>query len=506
MPTPPRPGAMTVPAADLAPSLVDSTFATRFMSEPIPAHKMPDREIPANVVVQVVRDLRTLDARPNLNLASFVTTWMEPEARELMMESLDVNYVDSAEYPASTLIANRCVSMLAHLFHSPAVDENGDGDAVGAPCVGSSEAIMLCALALKKRWQAARAAAGKDTTRPNLVMGSETHVCWEKFCRYWDVEARYIPAEEGRYVATPELLAARCDENTIGVVAVLGSTFNGEFEDVEGIDAAVGALNAQHGWGLSIHIDGASGGFVAPFLYPDYKFDFRLPNVASINASGHKYGLTYCGVGWAIWRDADALPESMVFYSDYLGTVERSVTINFSRGASQIIAQYFQLLRLGREGYTKIMTNLHRIADYVRAAIVATGEFEILSKDHGVPLVAFRLKPRIGADGKPHARAYDEFELADRMRTAGWVIPAYAGPPGAEDVKFMRITIREDFSMTMASLVVDELKSSMEWLDAHFKLNQEEVLSMAAKLLGRRLSRLNSKVVADIEAVILKPC
>jgi glutamate decarboxylase len=498
---------MPIPSDMTTPSVLDSTYATRYMAEPIPAHKMPDNEIPAHVVKQVVRDLRTLDARPNLNLASFVTTFMEPEAEALMLESLNVNFVDSDEYPSSTLIANRCVSMLAHLYHSPAVDENGDGDAVGAPCVGSSEAIMLSGLALKKRWQTARAAAGLPADKPNLVMGSETHVCWEKFCRYWDVEARYILAEEGRYVATPELLAAHCDENTIGVVAVLGSTFNGEFEDVEGIDAAVSELNKKNGWKLSVHVDGASGAFVAPFIYPDFKFDFRLPNVASINVSGHKYGLTYCGIGWAIWRDAEHLPESMVFYANYLGTVERSITLNFSRGASQIIGQYYQLLRLGREGYTKIMTNLNRISVYVREAIIATGDFEILSKDEGVPLVAFRLKPRIGADGKPHKRAYDEFELADRMRTAGWVIPAYTGPPGADAVKMMRITIREDLSMTMAGMVIEELKNSIKWMDAHFKLNQDEVLGLAGKLLGRHLSRLDSKVVADIEALtILKPC
>lgn len=298
--------------------VVDCTFASRYMSEPIPKCVMPESSIPAKVVHQVIKDLRTLDARPNLNLASFVTTWMEPEADDLIMDSLNINFVDTDEYPSCQEISNRCVAMLAHLFHSPAVDELGRGDAVGAPTVGSSEAIMLCGLAMKKRWQERRAGLGLDTNKPNLVMGNQTHVCWEKFCRYWDVEARYIEVEEGRYCATPELIAAQCDENTIGVVAVFGSTYTGEFEDVEGLDKMVAKMNAENGWEIVIHVDGASGAMVAPFVYPDVKFDFRLDNVASINISGHKYGLVYPGLGWAVWRDADHLPESMVFYCDYL--------------------------------------------------------------------------------------------------------------------------------------------------------------------------------------------
>lgn len=284
---------------------------------------------------------------------------MEKPAVELMMESFDINFVDTEEYPSSTKISNRCVAMLAHLFHAPSVDPvTGKGDAVGTPCVGSSEAIMLCGLAMKKRWSEYRSANGLDISKPNLVMGAETHVCWEKFCRYWDVEARYVPVEEGRWIATPELIKEKCDENTIGVAAVFGTTFTGEFEDVAGIDAAVGELNEKNGWRIVVHVDGASGGMVAPFLYPEIVFDFRLPNVASINVSGHKYGLVYPGLGWAIWRDADYLPESMVFYCNYLGSLERSITLNFSRGASQIIGQYYQFLRLGRSGYTKIMKNL----------------------------------------------------------------------------------------------------------------------------------------------------
>mmetsp|Transcript_12795 Transcript_12795/g.36634 ORF Transcript_12795/g.36634 Transcript_12795/m.36634 type:complete len:502 (-) Transcript_12795:57-1562(-) len=480
---------------------VDSTFASRAMSQPIPKSVMPDESIPSKVVYQVIKDLREIDSRPVLNLASFVTTYMEDEARQLMMDSLDVNFVDTDEYPSCQEISNRCVSMLAALFNSPAVDAMGNGDAVGAPTVGSSEAIMLCALSMKKRWQERRASLGLDNTKPNLVMGNQTHVCWEKFCRYWDVEARYVKCEEGRYCATPELIASLCDENTIGVVSVFGSTYTGEFEDTKALDAMVTKLNKANGWELVIHVDGASGAMVAPFLYPQLKFDFRLPNVASINISGHKYGLVYPGLGWALWRDAKALPESMVFYCDYLGTVERSITLNFSRGASNVISQYYQLLRLGKEGYTKIMTNLNAISKHVRKAIEATGHFEILSQDVGVPLVAFRLNKVKGSDGKMHNRLYDEFQLADRMRMFGWVLPAYKMPEGAEHVKLMRITIREDFSMTMAERVISKLIECIEWLDNHFTISKEQLEST----LGRSVSRMDSNIIVAVEDLI-RPC
>ena len=444
--------------------VIDSTYATRFMTEPIPKFKLPEHGLPSTIVKQVITDMRHMDSRPSLNLASFVTTWMEPEIRELMLDSLDVNFVNADEYPSCTTMANRCVAMLATLLHAPSVDQkNGKGDAVGAPCVGSSEAIMMGGLAMKKRWAERRRAAGKDASSPNLVMSSATHVCWEKFCRYWDVEPRYVLAAKDRAGATPELMEPLCDENTIGVVAIFGSTYTGEFEDVEGMDAMVGRLNARNNWGLVVHVDGASGAMVAPFVFPALKFDFRLPNVASINISGHKYGLVYPGIGWAVWRAPEYLPESMVFYADYLGTVERTITLNFSRGASQIIGQYYQFLRLGFDGYQKIMQNLTLIAAHLRAAIQDDGHFVIISKDVGIPLVAFRLKPRYRA-------RYDEYDVAERMRIAGWVVPAYSMPKGAQDVKMMRVTIREDFSITMADQVIETLRQAVAWLDANMKV------------------------------------
>lgn len=487
---------------------VESTFASRYTANPIAKNKLPVHGAPANVCYQMIKDIRNLDATPSLNLASFVTTWMEPEAEKLILESLNVNYVDTEEYPSSTEIQNRCVSMLAKLFHSPAVPDHGKGEPVGTATVGSSEAIMLGALGMKKRWQERCKALGLDTTKPNLVMGAQVHVCWQKFCRYFDVEERYVPVEEGRYCATPELMRPLIDENTIGVAAVFGSTYTGEFEDVEAIDALISELNDKNDWGLSIHIDGASGAMVAPFLYPDLKWDFRLPNVGSINISGHKYGLVYPGLGWVIWRDTEYLPESIVFEANYLGSVERSITLNFSKGASQIIAQYYQFLRLGYNGYRKIMVNLDVIKKRLQAAIEKLGHFEILSKEIGVPLVAFRLKKLVSSDGQEHRRLYNEFQIADRLRMRGWVLPAYTMPANAEEVSLLRVTIREDLSMQMVDQLVQDIEAAMIWLDSHYIFTEQQLRSIARSLGEKRASlrRFDSSILPESAKTPVRPC
>ncbi|GAB4819502.1 hypothetical protein N2152v2_006548 [Parachlorella kessleri] len=456
---------------------VESTFASRYTAEPLLKNQMPPHGMPANIVYQLCTDLRTLDANPRLNLASFVTTWMEPEAEKLIMDSLNVNFVDAEEYPSSQEIMNRCVEMLAKLTHSPAPE----GEAVGSATIGSSEAILLGALAMKKRWQLLPRIANRDKAdmqKPNLVIGAEAHVCWDKFCRYFDVDQRKVPVAEGRYCATAELMETFIDENTIGVVAVLGSTYTGEFEDVEAMDAMLGEVNKRTGWDLVLHVDAASGGFIAPFLYPDLKWDFRLERLASINISGHKYGLVYPGLGWVIWRSAEYLPEEMIFWDNYLGTKERSITLNFSRGAFNIVAQYYQFMRLGFGGYRKIMTNLRTIADRLQAQLCKTGHFEILSKEVGVPLVAFRLN-KVTVDGKCVDRSYDEYDLADRVRMNGWVIPAYTMPEDAEHVKLLRIVVREDLSMPMVDLLVQHLVLALKWLDSHFIVSRDKMTEQA---------------------------
>ena len=329
-------------------SAVAPAYTQRLDLEPIPKFTMPEHDSRPDAVYRLIHDELLLDGSSRLNLATFVTTWMEPEADRLMAEAFDKNMIDKDEYPQTAEIERRCVNMVAHLFNAPE-----DGDAVGASTIGSSEAVMLGGLAMKWNWRARREAAGKSTDQPNLILGSNVQVVWEKFCRYWDVEPRYIPVPAGRYVITPEEAVERIDENTIGVVAILGTTYTGEFEPIEAIHDAVVASNATTGFDVPVHIDAASGGFVAPFLHPDVKWDFRLPMVKSINVSGHKYGLTYPGVGFVVWRASEDLPDDLVFHVNYLGGDMPTFTLNFSRPGNQIVGQYYNFLRLGMAGYTQ---------------------------------------------------------------------------------------------------------------------------------------------------------
>ena len=329
------------------------TYGSRYLSSPVPKYRLPESEMPARLAYQLIHDELALDGNPALNLATFVTTWMEPEAEALMTESLNVNSIDQDEYPQTTEIQNRCVSILADLFHADDAEH-----AMGTATVGSSEAIHLAGLAMKWRWRARQTAAGKPTDKPNLVMSETVQVCWEKFVRYFDVEPRMVPITPERTVIDPELAMALVDENTIGVVGILGSTYTGEFEPVAELSAALDEVQEHTGIDVPLHVDGASGAFVAPFTQPDLQWDFRLPRVKSINASGHKYGLVYPGVGWALWRDKSQLPEDLIFHTNYLGGDQPTFDLNFSRGASQIIAQYYNFLRMGRQGYTDVMNRL----------------------------------------------------------------------------------------------------------------------------------------------------
>lgn len=457
-------------------------FSAEYQCFAMPKHHMPNCGVPANVAFQAIEDLRQLDHNPRLNLASFVTTWMEPQAEKLITDSLNVNFVDMDEYPSCTDIHNRCVSMLANLYHSPAKHD----DLTGACAIGSSEAIMLAGLAMKKKWMARRKAAGLPYDKPNMVMCASVQCCWEKFCRYFDVDEKLVVLEEGRYCITPELAREQIDENTIGVVGILGSTYNGEFEDIAGLDAMVTEVNAATGWAVPIHVDAASGGFIAPFLYPELAWDFRLDNVKSINVSGHKYGLVYAGIGWVLWREREDLPEDLIFHLNYLGTDQISVTLNFSRGASHILAQYYQFLRLGMDGYTRIMKNLDTIAKRLAKGIMATGEFELLSKEVGVPLVAFRFKKRTLPDGKVEPRAYNEFDLSDRLKEHGWVVPAYTMAADAKDVTLLRCVIRMDHSMTIIEKLIMNIQDAVKILAASEQRSHEfEVMKAKYHRHGR---------------------
>ncbi|GME25783.1 Pyridoxal phosphate-dependent decarboxylase [Neofusicoccum parvum] len=464
-------------------TITASVYGSRFAIEDIPRHEMPEREMPKEIAYRLIKDDLSLDGTPTLNLASFVTTYMEEEAEKLMMDAFAKNFIDYEEYPVSADIQNRCVSMIARLFNIPSADENTN--AMGTSTIGSSEAIMLAVLAMKKRWANRRKAEGKPFDKPNIVMNSAVQVCWEKAARYFDVEEKYVYCTADRYVIDPVEAVDLVDENTIGICAILGTTYTGEYEDIKEIND----LLEENEIDCPIHVDAASGGFVAPFVKPDLVWDFRLPKVASINVSGHKYGLVYPGVGWVVWRDPEYLPKELIFNINYLGADQASFTLNFSRGASQIIGQYYQLIRLGKHGYRSIMTNLTRTADYLAANLRALG-FIIMSEGegNGLPLVACRLDP----ERKKH---YDEFAIAHQLRERGWVVPAYTMAPHSERLKLMRVVVREDFSRSRCDALIQDFKLALEVLDKmepkRVEEHKEHVKNHASKI-GRRRTMTNT--------------
>ncbi|XP_059075381.1 glutamate decarboxylase-like [Cryptomeria japonica] len=401
--------------------------------------------IPKEAAYQIISDELMLDRNPRLNLASFVTTWMEPECSKLIMEAINKNYVDMDEYPVTTELQNRCVNIIARMFHAPISDKE---QAIGVGTVGSSEAIMLAGLAFKRKWQNKRKAQGKPYDKPNIVTGANVQVCWEKFARYFEVELKEVKLREGYYVMDPRKAVELVDENTICVAAILGSTYNGEFEDVKLLNDLLMEKNNKNKWDTPIHVDAASGGFIAPFLYPNLEWDFRLPLVRSINVSGHKYGLVYAGIGWVVWRGKQDLPEELIFHINYLGADQPTFTLNFSKGASQVIAQYYQLIRLGVQGYKRIIENCRTNAKYLRDSLIRTGRFNMLSKEVGVPLVAFCLKDTL---------KYNEHDLSEHLRRFKWVVPAYNMAADAQHISLLRVVIREAFSRSLADRLVQDI-------------------------------------------------
>jgi glutamate decarboxylase len=418
----------------------------------IPRHSMPEGTIAPDVAYQIVHDELMLDGNARMNLATFVTTWMEPQAEKLMAESLSKNMIDKDEYPQTAELETRCVNMLARLWHVPDVAE-----ATGCSTTGSSEAAMLGGLALKRRWQQRRRAAGEPADKPNIVMGINVQVCWEKFANYWDVEMRLVPMEGSRFHLSAEEAVARCDENTIGVVAVLGSTFDGSYEPVAEICAALDDLRARTGLDVPVHVDGASGGFVAPFLDPDLEWDFRLQRVASINTSGHKYGLVYPGVGWIVWRDSAALPEDLIFWVNYLGDEMPTFALNFSRPGAQVVAQYYMALRLGFEGYCRVQGYSRDVATSLAGRIEELGPFELLTRGDELPVFAFTLKKDVGN--------FTVFDVSKALRERGWQVPAYTFPANRTDLAALRVVVRQGFSHDLADLLVNDLKRQLPQLE-----------------------------------------
>ena len=444
-------------------SSLTPAYTGRLSTSPVPALRLPDETMEPESAYRFIHDELMLDGSSRLNLATFVTTWMDPEAQDLMAETFDKNMIDKDEYPVTAAIEQRCVSMVADLFHAENLRDDDPSSAIGVSTVGSSEAVMLAGLAMKWRWRE-RVGDWKKRT-PNLVMGSNVQVVWEKFCRYFDVEPRYLPMEEGRYVITPEQVLDKVDEDTIGVVAILGTTFTGELEPIGAICAALDKLAKKKGAArvdVPVHVDAASGGFVVPFLHPDLVWDFRLPRVVSINVSGHKYGLTYPGIGFVVWRNAEQLPEDLVFRVNYLGGDMPTFTLNFSRPGNQVVGQYYNFLRLGREGYTTVMRCLSDTAQWLAHQLAdmtgndGTSRFQVISDGSAIPVVSFRLA------GDP---GYTVFDISALLRSYGWQVPAYTMPDDAADVAVLRIVVREGFSANLARALRDDLVEVLGKLD-----------------------------------------
>jgi glutamate decarboxylase len=445
-----------LPLHDATPAdaAIQETYAADDLSGSLPKSQFPDRERDPRHVYAAVRDELLLDGNARQNLATFCQTWEEPEVHQLMDDCIDKNMVDRDEYPQTAELEARCIRMLADLWNAP-----DSGDAIGCSTTGSSEAAMLGGLVMKRRWTVARKAAGKPIDKPNLITGP-VQICWHKFTRYWDIEHREIPMENGRLLMTRDEVLARCDENTIGVVPTLGVTFTGEYEPVAEVAAALDKLQADTGLDIPIHVDGASGGFLAPFCAPDLLWDFALPRVRSINASGHKFGLAPLGVGWVLWRRTEDLPEDLIFWVNYLGGNMRDMALNFSRPGGQVACQYYNFLRLGRDGYARVHGACYDTAAYLAEEIAKLGPFEVIyggDRATGIPALCWKLK-----DGA--APGFTLYDLAERLRIRGWQVPAYALPANRQDLSIQRILVRNGVSRDLASLLLEDMRRAL----AHF--------------------------------------
>ncbi|WP_026927189.1 glutamate decarboxylase [Granulicoccus phenolivorans] len=419
----------------------------------IDKHRLPAEGMSPAAARDVVRDETMLDGNARLNLATFVTTWMEDEAKELYADAFDKNMIDKDEYPQTAAIEQYCQEMIADLWHAP--------DPAAAPTtstIGSSEACMLAGIALKRRWQHRREAQGADTSKPNLVMSAAVQVCWEKFCNYFEVEPRLVPISAEHPTLDGSQLNDYVDEHTIGVVGILGVTYTGAYEPIADLQQALDTIAQQRGLDIPIHVDAASGGMIAPFLQPELEWDFRLPRVASINTSGHKYGLVYPGLGWVVWRDRDALPESMIFRVSYLGGETPTLALNFSRPGAQVLLQFFLFLRLGRSGYETVQGESQQVAQHLAAEIGAMPAFELISDGSTIPVFAWR-------QVAGHTDKWDLYDLSDRLRMHGWQVPAYPMPDDLAEVTVQRIVVRNGLTMDLANELLAVIAAQVAYLD-----------------------------------------
>jgi glutamate decarboxylase len=426
------------------------TYAGRSFSHQIPKYRLPAEGISADAAYQLVHDELNLDGNPALNLASFVTSWMEPQADKLAVETLSKNLIDQDEYPQTEVVHERVVSMIGRLFHAPIHQQP-----TGTATIGSSEAIMLAMLAHKRSWQRRREQAGLPADQPNMVIGADVHTCWEKFARYFEVQARTIPMTDGRYTIGPEQVAPLLDERTIAVAGLLGTTFTGQMDDLRGINDLLARVESERGWRIPLHIDAASGGFIIPFSQPDLEWDFRLSQVRSINVSNHKFGLVYPGMGTVVFREESDLPEELVFHINYLGGDMPNYSLNFSRPSNSVVLQYFNFLRLGRSGYEQIVANVLANAQALAEQLGGIDELTLINDGSDFPIVALRAVD---------PSALDLTKLSQALRERGWIVPAYTLPPDAEHVSVLRMVIKENFSRDMVDLLAHDLRAALHGL------------------------------------------
>jgi glutamate decarboxylase len=433
---------------------VTPRFARRGEATMAARHVLPQEESLPVTARQIVDDETMLDGNSRLNLATFVGTWMDEDAKQVYEASFDKNMIDKDEYPQTAAIEDNCWHMLANLWNAPDASQS-----IGTSTIGSSEACMLGGLAFKRRWQQSRRVAGQDASKPNLVMSSAVQVCWEKFCNYFDVEPRFVPISREHKTLDGYDLERYVDENTIGVVAIMGVTYTGMYEPVAEIAKALDAIQAKTGLDIPIHVDGASGAMIAPFLQPDLIWDFRLERVHSISTSGHKYGLVYPGIGWVVWRHTQWLPEDLVFQVSYLGGQMPTFALNFSRPGAQVLLQYYMFLRLGFEGYRAVQQASQDVAKYLAEGTANIGAFELWNDGSDIPVFAWFLK-------EGHTKNWNLYHLQDRLRMKGWLVPAYPMPDGLSDLTVQRIVVRNGLSMDVAAELLESIETETAYLDA----------------------------------------
>lgn len=455
----------------------DIIFGSKEMKEPAPSEYIPKCGTPAEIAYQVVKDETFPQTQPRLNLATFVTTYMDDYGTKLMNDAVGINYIDETEYPRVAVMCGRCINMVANMWNSP---EKADWK-TGAVGIGSSEACMLGGVAAWLRWRKRRKDAGKPYDKPNLVMSTAYQVVWEKFCQLWQIEMRTVPITHKNPTLDIDQAIKMCDENTICVVPIAGVTWTGMNDDVEALDKALDEYNAKTGYDIPIHVDAASGGFILPFLNPEKKWDFRLKWVYSISTSGHKYGLVYPGLGWVVWKDKKFLPDEMSFSVNYLGANITQVGLNFSRPAAQILAQYYNFIHLGVEGYKEVHSNSMAIAKYCHAEIGKMLCFENYSKTLDNPLFIWRLNPEYEKDAK-----WTLYDLQDRLMMSGWMVPAYSMPKDIEDMVVMRIVVRQGMSRDMADMLIQDIRNAVAELEKlEYPTSSRIAYEKSVKIKGR---------------------